>query len=790
MENNIYWITEYIKVLLAYGFIMFLWPSVVFYKILKGKSKTFWFGFCVTSTTVLTTTVILILGLVKALNPWIVIVLYYGAFIVALIVKNREKFKEIRNVEKITTGTYGIKTYYLNLLSEFGNYIKGLFVKAGKILISRKAEYFLLIGIILWGVIYFAWGAFHHYTLGCGDAYVHQKWIYSLTEGVIFVEGIYPEGMHCVASLFNILFGIEIYSVLMFIEGIHIVIYLISVYIFLKEIFNSRYTVLIILMLFLTFDVGSELYSITRLQWALPQEFAFCAIFLCAAFLLRYLKDDNRSDWKHLWNENLIVFMLSIAMTLSVHYYATIIAFFICLICIVPYMNKIVKFSNFKQLFICVVIAVLIAVIPIAGALATGYKFQKSIDWALSVIEDSDPNGGISISDKLDFETREENRNTGATVETPVEQTIETNDYSGGEYQEVPMPVQVQKKTFVQKVQGIIESIPDRMKEQYHNTYYGIYDNVKGNIIFKATFVCLGIWLVCTVVFTIVSKKTGKKLPMSCGYLIIIILDMFFIFLFEPTALGIPSIVEGGRLCSFIRIWNFSMLCIGVDLLFTFVTILTNEVITSLLTGIGIVAIYTGCVMTGNLRGYLSYELTRYDAAVMVTKSITDNLPEDQFTIVSTVDELYSVIDTGFHEEALDFVNKIQKDSYKLTTPYVLIYIEKEPLYYAQNHFFEGPAWIAGQKYYSEASLTASQCPNIIHSELDMNTKLRKYSVNSKMYSLLPIRTEIESDMYIWSQKFMELYPGEMNVYYEDDQFLCYYFKQNPRSLYELAISW
>ena len=43
-----YWISEYIKVLVGYLFLMFLWPLVVFHGHLRTRSKTYRFGFCVT----------------------------------------------------------------------------------------------------------------------------------------------------------------------------------------------------------------------------------------------------------------------------------------------------------------------------------------------------------------------------------------------------------------------------------------------------------------------------------------------------------------------------------------------------------------------------------------------------------------------------------------------------------------------------------------------------------------------------------------------------------------------
>ena len=35
--DQTYWIIEYVKLLLAYGFVMFVWPSVVFRPYLQGK---------------------------------------------------------------------------------------------------------------------------------------------------------------------------------------------------------------------------------------------------------------------------------------------------------------------------------------------------------------------------------------------------------------------------------------------------------------------------------------------------------------------------------------------------------------------------------------------------------------------------------------------------------------------------------------------------------------------------------------------------------------------------------
>ena len=48
-------------------------------------------------------------------------------------------------------------------------------------------------------------------------------------------------------------------------------------------------------------------------------------------------------------------------------------------------------------------------------------------------------------------------------------------------------------------------------------------------------------------------------------------------------------------------------------------------------------------------------------------------------------------------------------------------------------------------------------------------------------------RTILESKAYEWCQRFAQKYPSELKVYYEDNDFICYYFKQDVEMPYNLA---
>ena len=65
-----YWILEYVKVNIAYMLLMFVWPSIIFHRFLKGRSYTFRFMFCSVISIVLLNTSVILLGLVHLLNVY------------------------------------------------------------------------------------------------------------------------------------------------------------------------------------------------------------------------------------------------------------------------------------------------------------------------------------------------------------------------------------------------------------------------------------------------------------------------------------------------------------------------------------------------------------------------------------------------------------------------------------------------------------------------------------------------------------------------------------------------
>lgn len=803
-----YWATEFMKVLAGYGFLMFIWPAVVLRRFLNGRSTTFCFSFCVTFQPVLINTVVIMLGLFHVLNIWVIRALFYIPFLIEIVKWLGWGKKEGRNIKHLLSGTYGVKLLCHNILSGFRKRVRTIFRMLCGRCHSHWWEYGLLSIILIYGIIYFSWGAFQDYSYGFGDLYPHNAWIYGLVQGKIFVEGVYPEGMHCFLYGLHALFGIRIYSCLLFMAGIHVAVFLLSAYVLMKEVFRWKYTPMFVLAAFLTVDVVciDEIYSMSRLQWSLPMEFGLYTGFLCAAFLVRYLRSEKRIVFrgkltKGYWGENLLVFMLALAASLAIHFYPTIMAFFLCLAFVPVHLRRIFSRERLWPLIIAAVGGFCVAVIPMGGALASGIQFQGSIGWAMSVIDGTE---GQVISGTGQEEPEEEPGQNGGVTGTEPGQTGELSGAgsqgsgegfgSTGEEEQIKEPLSVRIKALLQRIK---EFLLKEWKALYSAGYVTLYRSERAQWIVGFTILALLIWLgyrlPASLLKLALRKRKRKPKPAYFDqYLSITFASILFMGLYCAGSLGLPSLIAGSRLCTTIQMLILAMMGIPFDLVFSVLHLIIWEGLLKVMSAAVVGGIYVFTIMTGTYHGFLYYELTRFNGAVLTTYSITKTLPPYSFMIVSPVDELYQQIQYGWHEELVSFVNQSQEEEYRLPAEHLFIFIEKTPIEYAQSHFFTGPGWLACEKYPDYYYYYVSQCPDITVSELipadDLKGGRYQFMVSSSVYSILNTRTVLESLAYKWCQEFAALYPGELQTYYEDEHFICYYIKQNPQNLYQLGI--
>lgn len=819
----LYWGLEFTKVLGAYFVLMIVYPSFLCRRFLEGKSLTFRLGFCTTVSVLGINTVVLLLGLLHLLNPWVVRILFYGPPVYFLVKKIMAGKAELPMLLHVLNGTFGIRQFFLKVGKRLQRKCAGILKRGFQRIKGHYVEYGLLFVLLVYGCLYFSYGAFQDYMYGCGDVYVHNQWVYALTQGQIFSDGVYPEGMHCFLYAMHTLFGIRIYSCMLFTQGIHVMVFLLSVYLFLKEIFRFRFTPHFALALFLTLDVCciDGVFGISRLQWTIAQEFGMYAMFLCPAFLIRYLntpKEEIRlpqNKWgkkirflkKAYYNENLLVFMLAIAVTLAVHFYPTIMAFFLCLACVPALLVKIFKSTRFVSLVGAVLAGVLIAVLPMAGALATGIPFQNSIDWAMGIINGEEDTGSdeAALNEETGSDGQDsDNLSNGGTDSNAVgtsDAGVQGSSGSGGtgnadgqggaDSNAGGKTSQTQGEPLLTRLKAFILKEADAL---YRSGYVILYKEQRAIGFLKMTVLALAVFVICRLSVMILRYVFRRKDMETClfdHYLSLTFSSVLFMGMYCAEELGMPALIAGPRLTSSIQLLLAAMCMIPADAVFTLLAVFLPKAVMKTAALIFTSAIYIYTNMAGIFHGYLYYELTRFNGAVMSTYRITETLPQDSYTIVSPVDELYQVIEYGQHEEAVNFVNECTGDDYTLPTEYVFLFVEKHPLDYGQSHYFGGPSWLAAEKYTALYESDVSQCPDIIKATISpelAEPPFYSFPISSNAYSDWLSRIVVESRLKKWCESFEHLYPGELKTYYEDEDFVCYYFRQNPACLYQLAI--
>ena len=217
--------------------------------------------------------------------------LFYGIFIASILKEKRLRLRVSGQLRKLFAGKLGWKSFLTALADDSKYLLVTFFRRLNQKIKGRRLEYGILSVLILFAIAYFSYGAFQNHSYGWGDMYVHHAWIYGLKEGNIFSAGVYPEAMHCFIYSMDVLFGISIYSCLLFLGEIHVATLLVAVYCLFREILKSRYTVYLILAAFLTIDVVciDEIYGMARLQYTIPQEFGLYTLFLCTLYLIGFL---------------------------------------------------------------------------------------------------------------------------------------------------------------------------------------------------------------------------------------------------------------------------------------------------------------------------------------------------------------------------------------------------------------------------------------------------------------------------------------------------------------------
>lgn len=646
------------------------------------------------------------------------------------------------------------RSYHRQDVKRWINYVPDLFLTA----------------LLIAGVCYvYGRNAVTVYGYKASDMPVHTYWVNLMDENHIFGAGVYPHGYHCIIYYLHKVFGFPTYVVMRVFGFVQTIFVHLALLVPLRALCKNRYTPYIGTAVYLMGNFFSaQTYS--RYASTLPQEFGMLFIFPTAYFAIAFFQkyaavlkaetEEEKKEDTRITKWYLLGLIISFSLTLTVHFYNTMIAVVLCVGIAIGYFFRCLRWKYLKQLIIAALLSVLLAVAPMAIGVAMGNPLQGSLYWGMNVIKGTaNDSGNLSKKKKV---VKDKNGNEVTVVGDVDDETIEkikngTIMAEGdGKTPVKPEP----EKTFKQKVEEKIQAV-------FNQTQSFVFDGNKKMTMLLTSGVAASVLLgLLCVLF---------RRPDQAGAVWSIGAYTGLMFLMQSMGvLGLPALMDPARNSIFFAYSVGVLLAVDAD------TVLYLTLGWFKKTWAMNLAALALLLMTGNYiwEHQLYKEPVKTNAFEMnenitcLTNSIKSN-EKNTWTICSANDEKQMVYGNGYHYEMITFLKEmkdIQKNPMvKIPTNTVYFFIEKKPLNYAQTVNPNDWKNVKISKKYARE-------------ELDYSTGLTPYMGVNRAVTM--------SHMYYWAQKFMELYPNVMNVYYETDQFVCYRVSQNGYNFYNFAIDY
>ena len=621
---------------------------------------------------------------------------------------------------------------------------------------------FLLIFVFLvWKVC--GPGILYNWGYGASDIPVHNYWINGLIENNIYIAGIYPMGMHCMLYYLAVMLGMPVYVTLRLFWLVQYSMIAVMILAFLKGHCRSRFLPYLGIMLF----VGAKYFvgiSYSRYGATLPQEYGMLYILPSIFFVMEFFKTRteelkrgiNRIRCTSSWH--LLGFAMSFSLTLSSHFYDTMIAGVICIGVAVGYGYWMWRKEYFFRIMLSGILSILMAFLPMAVALLTGKSLQGSMYWAMSII-------GLRDYTVLIFRII----CIGVVAMTVAGIILIIRGIKSGkisfEDKKIPRyPILVKLMMQICSLVPLAAIVLIGWKYR-ERILWGCQKN--------AFAVADMNWVLYGVGAALVIGLLQRYLmdPMrGSGIFAMVSAEIILGLILVSGSLGWPMLMEPYRACIYVAYLIPVIIIMTLDgvvnLLFLDRLPETRQVIGLLLTLL--VLFYS--TRYEWIRGSFGGGRLEMNEAILCTTNIMKENEGQNFTwtIVSANDELRMIEEYGRHTETIEFLEDMEHwnrtKEVTIPTEKVYFYIEKKPLNYANGYGGVVP----------EVSEEQAE------QELPPNSGLAAYNG--------PRRSITMSRMYYWAQKFLELYPNELKVYFENDRFVCYYIEQNVYRLYNFAI--
>ena len=493
-------------------------------------------------------------------------------------------------------------------------------------------------------------------------------------------------------------------------------------------------------------------------------------------FLIRFFQIPKQKLADKETRLTLQCFAMAFSLTLAIHFYGTMIAGLCCIGIACGFCFRFLRKEYFRRIMFTGICSVFLAVLPMGIAFATGTPLQGSLGWGLSVI-----NGGKSSSstetEADEAETLEvstgDDKNTvrvvkpdGTVMEIDVSDlpSAQENE-SGGQTQTETTAPAVPKVSFGEKIRKIPGKAKNALSEMSSRILEFIIKLDVKNIgyMILASFALL---LLLGLVFCIFRQPGYGAMLMSMGFCMWIVTILLCAGVF-----GLPPLMDGAR-CSiyYVYLLSAALTALADGLLYMVLPLRKLRLVRN-----AVSLAVTAAVLMGMFQNHMIKQSDFssgfvMNGAITCLSNIIHENEDKTWTIVSANDETQMGVDHGWHYETITFLRGMEtlEKNTKVIIPTKTVYffIEKIPLDYSVTYDKSGQS-------ISRKGASRS-LPNV--GGIGMYQGEGRWIVMSRMY--------------YWAQAFMELYPNEMKVYYEDNKFICYKIEQNMYHQYDFAIDY
>ncbi len=456
-------------------------------------------------------------------------------------------------------------------------------------------------------------------------------------------------------------------------------------------------------------------------------------------------------------------FAISFGMTLSAHFYDTMIAGLLCIGVACGYFFRLFRPKYLGKVMLTGILSILIAILPMLIAFAMGTPLQGSLGWGMKVISGENNQEYIQNIPAQDEEEAEEGSSAGAggTVENGANaQGLQGAVTAGGNHEGANNTVAVAKKSLPQRVISKLRSAFTAFWEAMR-----IYIILDSYPVFQMMLVgSIALLAVLSLIFFLVRQTdyAARCLSLSAGMVMLSILQ-------ASSRLGLPTLMDAIRTCIFyayVLAAAWSLCADGIlQLLFGW---FKKKWILHTVSLAALAAVVVFSSQAGLLREPPERQSLQTNDAILCLTNILHDNKDFTWTICSANDELRMGEDYGYHHEVHTFLKDVERKgrthSVTIPTSKVYFFIEKIPIMYGRAYRGDEPE--IAPKYAKE--------PLPAGSGISMYQGVNRLIEMSKLYE--------------WAQEFAKYYPNDVKVYYESDNFVCYCVEQDLYRPFNFAI--